>query len=80
MKWFGDHWSAPINTNAPKVDRPTDQVCIRCRFGFLPEHRGVILYNYQRREGLILPGRASESAFHLRCFLEEIGVGFLDYQ
>jgi hypothetical protein len=80
VKWFGDHWSAPINTNAPKVEPPTGQVCIRCRKGFLPEHRGIIVFNYELRGKLFLPGRSTESAFHLRCFLEEIGVGFLDYQ
>jgi hypothetical protein len=53
-------------------------VCTRCHYGFLPHHRGIVLPGASPQE-VWLPGTDQEYAYHLKCFLKELGIPVPDF-
>lgn len=68
VRWFGDSWHAPVNDPRARVESPVDQRCIHCHLWIGPADRGVTIPYLNVDTG------PTTVAYHLKCFLDEIGV------
>lgn len=66
MKWFGEHWGAPICDNE-HVEVPTEP-CVACEMPFKANDRGIIL------PFAGLPEDPPELPYHHRCLMVHLGI------
>lgn len=68
IRWFGDHWGAPICDDAEQIAVPDGEVCPGgCNRTIRPGEQGLsIPYLHEKGWGHL--------AWHLDCFLRSVGV------
>lgn len=64
VQWFGESWGAPICDPQDHAPNPGGQ-CMRCDAAITSTDQGVLIPHY---------GFDVRDAFHLRCFLEAVGI------
>lgn len=67
MQWFGESWNAPVCETVEHARTPVGQLCFQCNKAIRESDRGLLIPLAGDGEPLIYP-------WHLRCFLQAVGV------
>lgn len=80
VKWFGEHWGAPICDPRHQIPVPVGATCTRCDAKFHSTSQGVGLPYIGVPPPSDLPELTVEWVqevifWHLDCWLESLGIG-----
>jgi hypothetical protein len=67
MRWFGKSWEAAVCETTEHADTPVGLPCARCEIQIASGDRGLLIPVLGSDPDLI-------RAYHLKCFLAEIGA------
>lgn len=75
LRWFGKSWEAPVCDPRAHVETPVGMVCIGHDHMHQKRSRRVLPGD----QGVTMPylgttGRVERCAYHLECWLHEVGV------
>lgn len=66
MRWFGEHWGAPICDEADRADVPVGRPCLGCSQSITPGTDGLLIP--------LVADTVTEEPWHLDCFLRNVGI------
>jgi hypothetical protein len=66
IRWFGVRWSGNVCREAPHIDTPVGEPCIRCKKPIEALDQGITLPH------LAADGAVSRSVFHRDCYIQSL--------